>query len=237
MLEFFHEQTRSASSWANPAEDHPAAGRAAGTISDGGVSPGRAGGAYAGKICSRGHESFSRRKGPPETACPGRAPPRRRKNPVARARHSSNQQQQRQTQTSGPRTRERFYVVILDSTTEIPQKSWKIFCDLLKEWHRGAISLFWTQPDGIVRDIFDDLPLQTVFFQKQDKCNDVITIEAGQWDERPQQYRIVDPIRVVLKRNDESGRYKQLEILSETGKTEVSFSPGIDAAMLEKIAA
>ena len=42
---------------------------------------------------------------------------------------------------------------------------------------------------------------------------------------------------MMLRKNGESGRYKQLEILSETGKTEVTFNPGIDATLLEKLAA
>jgi len=124
-----------------------------------------------------------------------------------------------------------------DSTTEIPQKYWKTFCDRLGEWHRGAISLLWTQPNGMVREVFQDVPFQSVVLARQDECDEVITFEAGQSEERPQQHQIVDPIRLVLKRNDESGRYKQLEILAETGTAEITFSPGIDSAVLDKLAA
>jgi hypothetical protein len=122
-------------------------------------------------------------------------------------------------------------------TTEIPQKLWSTFCDHLKEWHRGAVSIRWTDPDGSTRDVVEDAPLQAVALRHQVTCNDVVTIEAGRPEERPLQHRIVEPIRIVLRTNGESGRYKQLEILSEEGKTEVTFNPGIDPDLLEKLAA
>jgi hypothetical protein len=122
-------------------------------------------------------------------------------------------------------------------TTEIPQKLWPAFCDKLKEWYRGAVSIRWIQPDGTERDLIQDLPLQAFFLQKQNQCNNVVTIEAALPNERPLQHQIIEPFRIVLRKNDESGRYKQLEILAETGKTEVAFNPGIDSSLLEKLAA
>lgn len=121
-------------------------------------------------------------------------------------------------------------------TTEIPQNLWPPFCERLKQY-RGAISIHWIQPGGAMRDVAENEPLQTLAFQKQNECNDIITIETGRLDERPLQHQITGPIRLVLRKNGDSGRYKQLEILAETGKTEVMFSPGIDAMLLEKLAA
>lgn len=122
-------------------------------------------------------------------------------------------------------------------TTEIPQKLWPTFCNQLKEWHRGAVSIRWIDPEGATRDVAEDVPLQTVALRHRSDCNDVMTIEAGRTNERPLQHQVVEPIRIVLRTAGESGRYKQLEILSEDGKTEVTFNPGIDPDLLEKLAA
>jgi hypothetical protein len=123
-------------------------------------------------------------------------------------------------------------------TTEIPQKLWKAFCERLKEWHRGAVSIRWIQPNGASLMVVENAPLKTIVFQtRENACSDVMTIETDLPDERPAQHQIIEPIRLVLRQNDESGRYKQLEILAETGKTEITFSPGIDSAFLAKLAA
>ena len=123
-------------------------------------------------------------------------------------------------------------------TTEIPQKSWDPFCQRLKEWYRGVISIRWIQPGGALRLVAADVPLQRLIFQRQnDSCSDTMIVEAGVADERPLQHRIIEPFRVVLRKNDESGRYNELEILAETGKTEITFTPGLDSMILEKLAA
>lgn len=123
-------------------------------------------------------------------------------------------------------------------TTEIPEKFWAAFCDRLKDWYRGAVSIRWIQPGGDMRIVAEDLPLQTlVFKRRRDNCNDTMTVEAGEPGERPLQHQIIDPFRVVLRKDDESGRYNELEILGETGKTEITFRPAIDSSLLEKLAA
>lgn len=123
-------------------------------------------------------------------------------------------------------------------TTEIPQKFWGAFCRRLKDWYRGAVSIRWIQPGGDTRIVAENLPLQTLEFQKQkDACNDRMTVEAGGPDERPLQHHIIEPFRVILRRDDESGRYNELEILGETGKTEITFMPAIDSTLVEKLAA
>jgi len=122
-------------------------------------------------------------------------------------------------------------------TAEIPQKSWKPFCDELGDWYRGAISIHWVQPGGETRVVVEDMPLQSFTFQKQnDACSDSMTIEAGESNHPPFQFQIVEPFRVVLRKNDESGRYNELEILAETGKTEIIFTPGLNSGFVEKLA-
>ena len=126
----------------------------------------------------------------------------------------------------------------MSMTTEIPQKSWDSFCQRLKDWYRGVVSIRWIQPGGALSVVVQDMPLQRFIFQKQsDSCSDTMTVEAGLPNERPLQHQIIEPFRVVLRKNDESGRYNELEILAETGKTEISFTPGLDPTLLEKLAA
>lgn len=123
-------------------------------------------------------------------------------------------------------------------TTEIPQKSWASFCNQLRDWYRGAVSIRWTDSDGVMRVIAENMPLQTFVFQKQDnECSDRMIVEAGLSDERPLQHQIIEPFQMILRRNEESGRYNELEILAETGETKITFMPGIDSAILEKMAA
>ena len=76
------------------------------------------------------------------------------------AQHTAIEPQQRQTQAVGSRTD------TMTMTTELPQKSWDSFCQRLKDWYRGAISIRWIQPGGDLRLIAEDLPLQSFVFQK-----------------------------------------------------------------------
>jgi hypothetical protein len=120
------------------------------------------------------------------------------------AQHAANESKQRQTQTVRPRTD------TMTMTTEIPEKAWDSFCQRLKDWYRGVVSIRWIQPGGDMRMVVEGMPLQ---------------------------HQIIEPFRVILRKNGESGRYNELEILAETGKTEITFTPGIDASFLEKLAA
>jgi hypothetical protein len=123
-------------------------------------------------------------------------------------------------------------------TTEIPQKSWDTFCRRLKTDYRGAVTVRWTQPGGDARIIAESLPLQTIAFQKRDnECSDALTVEAAEGNARPLQHQIIEPIRLVLRKNGETGRYHELDILAETGKTEITFIPGLDPSLLDKLAA
>ncbi|MGH7943213.1 MAG: hypothetical protein ACREFR_19310 [Limisphaerales bacterium] len=122
-------------------------------------------------------------------------------------------------------------------TTEIPQKSWDPVCQRLRDWYRGVVSIRWIQPGGDLRVVADGLPLQRFVFQRQNQsCSDTMTVEAGLPNERPLQHQIVEPFRVIFRKNVETGRYNELEILSETGKTEIAFTPGIDANLVENLA-
>jgi hypothetical protein len=89
-----------------------------------------------------------------------------------------------------------------------------------------------------MRFVVEDMPLQTFVFQHNGKaCNDTMTIETGASSQRPSRHQIIEPFRVVLTQDDESGRYNELEILAETGKTEITFHPGLEPELVEKLAA
>ena len=86
--------------------------------------------------------------------------------------------------------------------------------------------------------VADGLPLHSLIFRKQNtECSDMMIVEAGPPNERQTKHQILEPFRLVLRKNEESGRYNELEILAETGKTEITFTPGIEADLLDKLTA
>jgi hypothetical protein len=119
------------------------------------------------------------------------------------------------------------------ATTEIPQKFWQPFCDQLNDW-QGVVNIQWTQPDGTTRAVAENAPLQRLVFQKRnDECSDMMMVETG----TSAKHQIVEPFSLVLRKNAASGHFHELEILSETGKTEITFTPGIEPGLLEKLGA
>ena len=123
-------------------------------------------------------------------------------------------------------------------TTEIPQKCWTLLCERMKDWYRGAVSIRWVHPDGGAQMVAENVPLQSLDFQRRAyECSDMMTVATGRPDERPHEHQIIEPFCVILRKNNESGRYNELDILAETGKTEIYFTPGIDSGMLDELAA
>jgi hypothetical protein len=123
------------------------------------------------------------------------------------------------------------------TTTEIQEKFWDSFCEQLSHWYRGAVSVKWIDPEGLTYILAEDFSLSTLAFKRQNnRCSDLMTVEAELPDEQPLVHEIIEPFRMILRRNEESGRYNELEILAESGKTEITFTPGIDAELLEKFA-
>src|SRR5580692_5750851 len=105
-------------------------------------------------------------------------------------------------------------ITTMTTTTEIPAKSWESFCENLKDEYRGVISIRWIQPGGAIRMVAEDLPLHSIVFRKQNRqCSDMMIVEAGPPNERQMKHQIVEPFRLVLRKNEESGRYNELEIL------------------------
>lgn len=118
-------------------------------------------------------------------------------------------------------------------TSEIPQESWATFCDQFNDW-QGVVNVRWTQPDGVTRVVAENAPLQRLVFQKRnDECSDMMMVETG----GSAKHQIVEPFSLILRKKASGENYHELEILSETGKTEITFTPGIDPSLLAKLMA
>ncbi|HEY3761244.1 MAG TPA: DUF5335 family protein [Verrucomicrobiae bacterium] len=122
-------------------------------------------------------------------------------------------------------------------TNELPQKFWRQFCERLSETYRGAVSIRFAGPNRGKKLVTEEAPLRSITLQQQNECSDALVIEAGGFDERILQHLIVEPIRIVLWQDNESGRYNHLQILAEAGTTEIDFHPGLDSGILERMAA
>lgn len=121
-------------------------------------------------------------------------------------------------------------------TIEIPSKNWPLFCEKINEQPHDSVSIRATEPDGQTRVVADQVPLVKIEFEKQNgACSDLLTISFGLPQERPAQHEVLEPIRLVLRKNAEGNRFNQLEILAENGTTEVHFGPGINPSLLESL--
>ena len=120
-------------------------------------------------------------------------------------------------------------------TTEIPSKNWQEFCRQVSEQHRGEVNIKLIEPGGKTTIVADNLPFRSMIFQKQSDCNDVLIVETGLPDQRPGQHQILEPIRVLLRKDASNGRFNVLEILAEDGVREITFHPGLNADSLEKL--
>ena len=79
-------------------------------------------------------------------------------------------------------------------TTEIPQKFWSLLCQRVKDWYRGAVSIRWIHPDGETQVVAENVPLQSLAFQKRvNACSDMMTEETGLPDERPRNTKLSNP--------------------------------------------
>jgi hypothetical protein len=122
-------------------------------------------------------------------------------------------------------------------TTEIPSKNWQELCRNVSELHRGTLEIRLLEPSGKTSTGAGNIPFRSMIFQKQSDCNDVLLIETGLPDQRPAQHRILEPIRIVLRKDGANGRFNLMEILAEEGTTGITFHPGLNSDSLEKLSA
>ena len=120
-------------------------------------------------------------------------------------------------------------------TTEIPSKNWQELCRQISELHRGDVNIKVIEANGKTSTVAGNLPFRSMVFQKQSDCNDVLIIETGLPDQRLARHQVLEPIRVLLRKDATNGRFHLLEILAEDGVREIAFHPGLNADSLEKL--
>ena len=111
-------------------------------------------------------------------------------------------------------------------TIEVKSSDWKKLCDHINEGLPGAFTTIQQLlPDGRAENVIEQLPLQNIAFDEQsDGCNNLLVFETG--SEKPVRHVIIEPIHILLHRGD-NDRFNRLEVHSETGRTVVSFHPGL----------
>ena len=120
-------------------------------------------------------------------------------------------------------------------TIEIPEKCWKEFCDRLDS-RRESMMDIRLQSSGDMQVVAQDVPLQSmVFDEKSDPCNNTIVIGFGLPGERPAQHRVIEPSRLILRRESGGDHFNLLEMPAESGMTVIIFRPGISPALLNEL--
>jgi hypothetical protein len=115
------------------------------------------------------------------------------------------------------------------ATQEIESNDWKQFCERFTELHKGtAMRIEHVHGDGTSHEIARDLPLDRMFIDQNDACNDVITLDLGGGRSR---HVIVEPIHMKLRQ--QAVGPKKLQIDAESGTTIVSFASGKMKELLE----
>ena len=121
-------------------------------------------------------------------------------------------------------------------TVEVDPKKWVQFCHRLEEFCRGAmLTIETTTNDGrTIRTVAQEVPLRHLALDDTtDPCNTNLVIEAGSANEKPLRHTIIEPIHIRLKNGNGSDRYNHLQILAETGTTNLRLNPGLNLALLK----
>lgn len=119
-------------------------------------------------------------------------------------------------------------------TLEIPQKSWNQFFFKLNS-QRDALMDVRVEAGGDMRLVARDTPLQSVMYDVGDACNSALTVEFGSPNGDLLQHRIIEPIRVILRKESNGDHYNLLEIPAESGLTVIIFRPGISPVFLQEL--
>jgi hypothetical protein len=112
------------------------------------------------------------------------------------------------------------------NTQHIHSEDWRELCEQFTEFNRGSLLTIETiGADGIRSEVFRDLPLDKMTFDKTDACNDIISISlVGRADQRKENHFAIDPVDIQIKQL--SGGKKVLQIRAENGTTLVTFHSG-----------
>ena len=113
---------------------------------------------------------------------------------------------------------------------EIPEKFWGQFCENLNSQNEVLVDIRH-EAKGEVRVVARGTSIQSASFDEtSDACNNILTFELGSGS----QYHVVEPIRLILRKENRNAQYHLLEIPAEDGTTVLVFHPGINLAMLGK---
>ena len=84
------------------------------------------------------------------------------------------------------------------------------------------------QLNGDVQLVAHGVPLQSVTLDEtSEACNNVLLFEFGFPSSRPAQHRVVEPIRMILRKQSGGEQYNLLEIPAENGVTAIIFHPAL----------
>jgi len=117
---------------------------------------------------------------------------------------------------------------------EIPQKCWNQFFAKLNAQDDVRIGIR-VQTETGMRLVAQGAPLFSVAFEVGDACNNSLNLEFGPARERALQYRVVDPIRLILRKEGAGDHFNLLEIPAESGTTVIDLHPGVSPALLDEL--
>ena len=123
------------------------------------------------------------------------------------------------------------------TTMEVAQKRWEPFCARFQQSCHGAIAnIHLERPDGVTTSIAHDASLLSFDLDdRSDPCNNNLVIEVGRPNEKPIRHVVVEPIHILLKKENGGDRYNHLRILAENGTTIMVFHPGLAADLFQKL--
>ena len=112
------------------------------------------------------------------------------------------------------------------NTQHIHNEDWQEFCEKFTEFNRGSLLAIETiGADGIRSELFRDLPLDKMTFDRTDACVDVISFSlVGRHEQRKENHFVIDPVDMQVM--ESKGGKKVLQIRAENGTTLVTFHSG-----------
>ncbi len=115
-------------------------------------------------------------------------------------------------------------------TKEINTNDWGKFCQNLTNLrHDALLTVEALRPGEANKPIANNVPLQSVKFEKTDACSDIVSFELGSsaGAQRPMRHVITEPIHFWLKTAEGEGNYNPLVIEAETGAVQITFHPAL----------
>ena len=122
------------------------------------------------------------------------------------------------------------------ATQEISSRNWATFCNRCNEMLHGTnVTLQLVTPEGEVRELSGNTPLQKMEFDRTGACSDVLRIVVDDPERKEFVHSITEPIHLRVR--EEAGDRKVLEISAEEGSTRMIFHSGKYPMLLEGLEA